>query len=54
MSLVHQVRRQAAVLAGLIAPVHFSTGGSLDLSPGNARLIAGLVAALWTLQWFNV
>ena len=35
-----------AVLAAIIAPAVFMPGGALDLSPGNAYLIAGVAAAL--------
>jgi branched-subunit amino acid transport protein len=40
-----------AVLSAIVFPELFLREGSLDLSPGNARLIAGLVAILvaaWT------
>jgi branched-subunit amino acid transport protein len=35
-----------AVLSAIIFPELVAAGGSLDLSPGNARLIAGALAAL--------
>ncbi len=35
-----------AALAAIIAPALFMPGGSLDLSPGNARLIAGGLAVI--------
>lgn len=35
-----------AVLSAIIAPEMLQPGGVLDLSPGNARLLAGLVAML--------
>jgi branched-subunit amino acid transport protein len=36
----------AAVLAALVTPELFRPGGSWDLSLGNARLLAGLIAIL--------
>lgn len=36
----------AAVLAAIVAPGLLMPGGTLDLSPANARLLAGAVAAL--------
>ncbi len=39
-----------AVLSAIIFPELFLKGGTLDLSPGNARLLAGLAAAL--TAWF--
>lgn len=36
----------AAALAALVAPAVFYQQGTLDVSPGNERLLAGAVAAL--------
>jgi branched-subunit amino acid transport protein len=43
-----------AVLSALIAPALFLPRGSLDLSPGNIRLIAGLLAILVAWRTKNV
>jgi len=43
-----------AVLSALIAPALFFPRGSLDLSPGNIRLIAGLLAILVAWRTKNV
>jgi branched-subunit amino acid transport protein len=43
-----------AVLSALIAPELFLPAGSLDLSPGNSRLIAGIVAVLVAWRTKNV
>lgn len=43
-----------AVLSALIAPALFFPAGSLDLSPGNSRLIAGIVAILVAWRTKNV
>jgi branched-subunit amino acid transport protein len=43
-----------AVLSALIAPALFLPAGSLNLSPGNARLIAGLLAILVAWRTKNV
>lgn len=44
----------AAVLAALIAPDLFLRGGALYIAPGNARLVAGLLAALVAWRTRNV
>ncbi len=43
-----------AVLAAIIAPEMLRPGGVLDLSPGNARLLAGLLAILVAWRTKNV
>lgn len=43
-----------AVLSALIAPALFLPRSSLDLSPGNIRLIAGLLAILVAWRTKNV
>ncbi len=43
-----------AVLSAIIAPELFLPGGTLDLSPGNARLLAGACAALVVWRTKNV
>ncbi len=44
----------AAVLSAIIAPELFLPGGTLDISLGNLRLIAGLVAILVAWRTRNV
>lgn len=44
----------AAVLAALIAPEVLRPGGALDLSFGNVRLLAGVLAALVAWRTRNV
>jgi len=43
-----------AVLSAIIFPELLRPGGTLDISPGNARLIAGVVAALVAWRTKNV
>ena len=43
-----------AVLSALIFPELLRPGGTLDISPGNARLIAGVLAALVAWRTRNV
>jgi branched-subunit amino acid transport protein len=43
-----------AVLSAIIAPELLIPGGKFDLSPGNARLIAGLIATLVAWRTKNV
>ena len=43
-----------AVLSAIIFPELLRPGGALDISPGNARLIAGVVAALVAWRTKNV
>jgi branched-subunit amino acid transport protein len=43
-----------AVLSALVAPALFLPRGSLDLSPGNSRLIAGILAILVAWRTKNV
>ncbi len=43
----------AAVFPALIMPAFLISDGSLDLSPGNARLIAAVVAGLVALRRGN-
>ncbi len=43
-----------AVLSALIAPELLYRGGALDVSPGNHRLVAGLLAALVAWRTKNV
>ena len=43
-----------AVLSALISPALFLPKGSLDLSPGNIRLIAGTIAILVAWRTKNV
>ncbi len=43
-----------AVLSALIFPDLVVRGGAPDLSPGNLRLVAGLVAVGVALRWRNV
>ncbi|MBZ5686412.1 MAG: AzlD domain-containing protein [Acidobacteriia bacterium] len=43
-----------AVLSALIAPALFFPRGSMDLSPGNIRLIAGVLAILVAWRTKNV
>ncbi len=54
--LVRQALRfvPVAVLSALIAPALFFPRGSLDLSPGNSRLIAGILAILVAWRTKNV
>ena len=40
-----------AVLAALVVPALARSGGSIDLSPDNLRLVAGIVAAV--VAWFS-
>ncbi len=40
-----------AVLAALVVPALVRSGGGIDLSPDNLRLIAGIVAAV--VAWFS-
>jgi branched-subunit amino acid transport protein len=42
-----------AVLAAIVAPGLLMPGGALDLSPGNLRLVAGLVAMAATFRMRN-
>jgi branched-subunit amino acid transport protein len=42
-----------AVLAAIVAPGLAMPGGTLDLSPGNPRLVAGLVAIVATFHVRN-
>lgn len=56
LSIPDQVRKALfyvppSVLSAIIFPELFLKGGTLDLSAGNARLLAGLVAAL--VAWFS-
>lgn len=44
----------AAVLTAIIAPELFLPGGTLDISVGNLRLIAGLVAVVVAWRTRNV
>ena len=44
----------AAVLSAIIAPELFQPGGTLDVSLGNDRLLAGLVAILIAWRTRNV
>lgn len=44
----------AAVLSAIIAPELFMPGGELDISLGNERLIAGLIAILVAWRTRNV
>lgn len=44
----------AAVLAALIIPDLVLRNGTLDMSPGNARLIAGLLAAVVAWRTRNI
>jgi branched-subunit amino acid transport protein len=55
-TMLHQALRfvPVAVLSALIAPALFLPRGSLDLSPGNIRLIAGLLAILVAWRTKNV
>jgi branched-subunit amino acid transport protein len=43
-----------AVFAAIIFPEIFVQNGSVDLSPGNARLVAGIIAALIAWRTKNV
>jgi branched-subunit amino acid transport protein len=43
-----------AVLTAIFFPELFMPGGTLDLSPGNARLIAGILAALVAWRTRNI
>ncbi len=43
-----------AVLSALIAPALFLPAGSLDLAPGNSRLVAGMLAILVAWRTKNV
>lgn len=43
-----------AVLSAIIFPEVLMPGGSLDISPGNPRLLAGLLAALVAWRTKNV
>jgi branched-subunit amino acid transport protein len=43
-----------AVLTAIIFPELFLPGGELDLTPGNARLIAGTLAALVAWRTRNI
>ncbi|HSH42343.1 MAG TPA: AzlD domain-containing protein [Arenicellales bacterium] len=49
MQALHYV--PAAVLAALVMPALLRSGGSLDLSPDNLRLYAGLLAL--TVAWYT-
>jgi len=40
-----------AVLAALVLPALFRSGGAIDVSPDNLRLYAGLVAAV--VAWYT-
>ena len=40
-----------AVLAALVVPALVRSGGAIDLSPDNLRLMAGIVAAV--VAWFS-
>lgn len=40
-----------AVLAALVVPALVRSGGAVDLSPDNLRLVAGIVAAV--VAWFS-
>jgi branched-subunit amino acid transport protein len=42
-----------AVLSALILPALLQPAGALDISLGNQRLVAGLVAALVAWRWRN-
>lgn len=44
----------AAVLSAIIAPEMFRPGGVLDVSLGNARMVAGLVAIVVAWKTHNV
>lgn len=41
----------AAVLAALVVPAFVRSGGAIDLSPDNLRLIAGCLAAV--VAWYT-
>ena len=41
----------AAVLAALVMPALLRSGGTIDVSPDNLRLVAGCVAAL--VAWYS-
>jgi branched-subunit amino acid transport protein len=43
-----------AVLSAIIFPALVVRDGAADLSPGNLRLLAGLVAVAVALKWRNV
>jgi len=43
-----------AVLPAIIAPALFMPAGTLDVSPGNTRLVAGLVAVVVAWRTGNV
>lgn len=43
-----------AVLTALVVPELVLRDGAADLSPGNLRLLAGLVAVAVALRWRNV
>jgi branched-subunit amino acid transport protein len=43
-----------AVLAALVLPALLRSGGALDISPDNLRLIAGLIAAVFAWYFRNI
>ncbi len=59
MNVPEQMKRAlrfvpAAVLSAIVLPELLRPGGQLDISPGNARLLAGLLAILVAWRTRNV